>query len=52
MANGWLAMSVNTKFVYLRLKPHKSLLVKGSHRLAEIITLRNETSSASVVQLL
>lgn len=44
-------MNLNTKFIYLRLKPHKSLLVKGSHRLAEI-TLRNETSSAGVVQLL
>lgn len=29
-------MSVNTKFVYLRLKPHKSLLVKGSHSSAGV----------------
>jgi hypothetical protein len=49
MANGWLAVSVNMKLVYLRLKPHKSLLVKGSLRLAEIITLRNETSSTGAV---
>ena len=31
--------------------PQKSLPMKGSHRLVEIITLRNETSSAGVVQL-